>query len=59
VAEIYTKGDDGYVLGHGYRSLQQPNVRSLVFLLPIPDEPYAIRSKTIEDRRPAAAAATK
>jgi hypothetical protein len=34
-------------------------VRSLVFLLPIPDEPYAIRSKTIEDRRPAAAAATK
>lgn len=59
VAEIHTKGDDGYVLGHGYRSLQQPNVRSLVFLLPIPDEPYAIRSKTIEDRRPAAAAATK
>jgi hypothetical protein len=59
VAEIYTKGDDGYVLGHGYRSLQQPNVRSLVFLLPIPDEPSAIRSKTIEDRRPTAAAATK
>jgi len=59
VAEIYTKGDDGYVLGHGYRSLQQPNVRSLVFLLPIPDEPHAIRSKTIEDRRPTAAAATK
>jgi len=59
VAEIFTKGDDGYMLGHVYRSLQQPNVRSLVFLLPIPDEPHAIRSKTIEDRRPAAAAATK
>ncbi len=59
VAEIHTKGDDGYDLGHVYRSLQQPNVRSLVFLLPIPDEPHAIRSKTIEDRRPAAAAATK
>lgn len=59
VAEIHTKGDDGYVLGHGYRSLQQPNVRSLVFLLPIPDEPHAIRSKTIEDRQPAEAAATK
>ncbi len=59
VAEIYTKADDGYELGHGYRSLQQPNVRSLVFLLPIPDEPHAIRSKTIEDRRPAAAAGKK
>lgn len=59
VAELHTKGDDGYDLGHVYRSLQQPNVRSLVFLLPIPDEPHAIRSKTIEDRRPAAAAATK
>ncbi|PHX57780.1 MAG: hypothetical protein CK553_02720 [Opitutia bacterium] len=59
VAEIHTKADDGYDLGHVYRSLQQPNLRSLVFLLPIPDEPHAIRSKTIEDRRPAAAAATK
>jgi len=59
MAEIHTKADDGYDLGHVYRSLQQPNVRSLVFLLPIPDEPHAIRSKTIEDRRPAAAAATK
>ncbi|MCX8487578.1 MAG: hypothetical protein ORN22_00540 [Opitutales bacterium] len=59
LAEIHTKGDDGYVLGHVYRSLQQPNVRSLVFLLPIPDEPHAIRSKTIEDRRPPEAAGTK
>lgn len=59
VAEIHTKADDGYELGHGYRSLQQPNVRSLVFLLPIPDEPHAIRSKTIEDRRPAEAAGKK
>ena len=59
LAEIHTKADDGYDLGHVYRSLQQPNLRSLVFLLPIPDEPHAIRSKTIEDRRPAAAAGAK
>lgn len=59
LAEIHTKADDGYDLGHVYRSLQQPNVRSLVFLLPIPAEPHAIHSKTIEERRPAKAAATK
>jgi len=59
LAEIHTKADDGYDLGHVYRSLQQPNLRSLVFLLPIPDEPHAIRSKTIEDRRPAEAAGAK
>jgi hypothetical protein len=59
LAEVHTKADDGYDVGHVYRSLQQPNVRSLVFLLPIPDEPHAIRSKTIEDRRPAEAAGTK
>ena len=59
LAEIHTKGDEGYVLGHGYRSLQQPNVRSLVFLLPVPDEPHAIRCKTIEDRRPAEASRAK
>jgi len=59
LAEVHTKADDGYDVGHVYRSLQQPNVRSLVFLLPIPDEPHAIRSKTIEDRRPPEAAGTK
>jgi hypothetical protein len=59
LAEIHTKADDGYEVGHVYRSLQQPNVRSLVFLLPIPDEPHAIRSKTIEERRPAEPAGTK
>jgi len=59
LAEIHTKADDGYDLGHVFRSLQQPDVRSLVFLLPIPDEPHAVRSKTIEDRRPAEAAGAK
>jgi len=59
LAELHTKAGDGYDVGHVYRSLQQPNVRSLVFLLPIADEPHAIRSKTIEDRRPAEAAGTK
>lgn len=59
LAEIYSKADDGYDLGHVYRSLQQPNLRSLVFLLPISDEPHAIHSKTIEDRRPAETAGAK
>jgi hypothetical protein len=59
LAEIHTKADDGYEVGHVHRSLQQPYVRSLVFLLPIPDEPHAIRSKTIEDRRPAEPAGAK
>jgi hypothetical protein len=59
LAEIHTKAEDGYDLGHVYRSLQQPDLRSLVFLLPITDEPHAIRSKTIEDRRPAEAAKAK
>jgi hypothetical protein len=59
LAEIHTRADDRYEVGHVYRSLQQPNVRSLVFLLPIPDEPHAIRSKTIEDRRLAEPAGTK
>jgi len=59
LAEIHTKADDGYDLGHVYRALQQPLLRALVFLLPIPDEPHAIRSKTIEDRRPAEAAGAK
>jgi hypothetical protein len=50
-AEIHAKTEDGYQLGHVYRSLQQPDVRSLVFLLPVPDEPHAIASKCVEDRR--------
>ena len=45
--------------GKGSGFSQQPNVRALVFLLPIPDEPHAVRSRTIEDRRPAEAAGTK
>jgi len=59
LAEIYTKAEDGFELGHVFRALQNPDVRSLVFLLPIPDEPHAIRSKSIEDRRPAETAGKK
>lgn len=59
LAEVHTKADDGYHLGHLYRALQQPEVRSLIFLLPIPDEPHAIRTKTIEDRRAAEVAGKK
>jgi hypothetical protein len=59
LAEIHTRAEDGYDLGLVFRSLQQPDVRSLVFLLAVPDEPHAIRSKTIEERRPAATAGRK
>ena len=44
---------DGFDLGHSLRGLQDPATRSLVFLLPLPDEAHAVRSRTIEDRRPA------
>lgn len=59
LAEIQTKAADGFDVGHVYRALQNPTIRSLVFLLPLPDEPHAIRSKTIEDRRPAETADRK
>lgn len=59
LAEIHTRSEDGLELGHVFRALQNPESRSLVFLLPIHDEPHAIRSKIIEDRRPADAAGTK
>lgn len=55
LAEIHTKAEDGYELGHVFRSLQHPDTRSLIFLLPLADEPHAIRSKGIEDRRTAEA----
>ena len=48
-----------HVLAGVLAALVAAGIASLVFLLPIPDEPHAIRSKTIEDRRPTAAAATK
>lgn len=57
--EIFTKTDDGHELGLIYRALQQPDVRTLIFLLPVPDEPIALRSKSIEDRRPAEAGGRK
>jgi len=53
LAEIHTKASDGFDLGHVYRALQHPDVRTLVFLLPMDDEPHAIRSRSVEDRRPA------
>jgi hypothetical protein len=59
VAEIHTKSDDGYDLGHVYRALQQPDIRTLIFLSPIPDEPHAVHSKSIEDRRAAEASGKK
>lgn len=51
LAEILTTAEDGLEVGHVFRALQDPETRSLVFLLAIPDEPHAIRSRTIEDRR--------
>jgi hypothetical protein len=53
LAEIHTRDADGFDLGHSLRGLQDPATRSLVFLLPLPDEAHAVRSRTIEDRRPA------
>lgn len=53
LAEIHVRSGDGHELGLVHRALQQPDVRSLIFLMPVPDEPAALRSKSIEDRLPA------
>lgn len=49
-AEIHTQVDGDHRLGMVYRSLREPGVRTLVFLLPLPDEPHAIHCRIVEDR---------
>lgn len=49
--EIMVEGTDGPVAGTTLRTLRNPEVRTLTFLLPDPEDPQAIRSRSIEDAR--------
>ena len=51
--EIFAEGPDGLVPGYSLRTLRNPEVRTLTFLLPDPDDPQAIRCRNIEDTRAA------
>ncbi len=53
-AEILALTEDGPTVAHVYRALQRPDVRTLIFLMSVDDEPNAVLSKGIEDRRPPA-----
>lgn len=52
--EILAEGPDGLVPGYTLRVLRNPDVRTLTFLLPDPDNPESIRCRSVEDARVAA-----
>jgi hypothetical protein len=52
--EILVEGSDGQAPGYSLRTLRNPEIRTLTFLLPDPDNPRSVRSRSIEDARPAA-----
>jgi hypothetical protein len=54
--EILVEGPDGLAQGYALRTLRNPELRTLTFLLPDPDDPQAVRCRSIEDARPAAEA---
>ncbi len=51
--EILSEGSDGLAPGFALRTLRNPEVRTLTFLLADPDDPQAIRCRSIEDARQA------
>jgi hypothetical protein len=52
--EILVEGSEGQAPGYSLRTLRNPEIRTLTFLLPDPDNPRSVRSRSIEDARPAA-----
>jgi len=52
--EIHAEGPDGLVPGYTLRMLRNPDVRTLTFLLPDPDNPESVRCRSVEDARQAA-----
>jgi hypothetical protein len=52
--EILVEGSDGQAPGYSLRTLRNPEIRTLTFLLPDPDNARSVRSRSIEDARPAA-----
>lgn len=52
--EILIEGPDGLAPGYLLRMLRNPEVRTLTFLLPDPENPQTLRCRSIEDARTAA-----
>jgi hypothetical protein len=52
--EILVEGPDGLAPGFALRTLRNPEIRTLTFLLPDPENPQTIRCRSIEDARSAA-----
>jgi len=51
--EILVEGPDGLTPGYALRTLRNPDIRTLSFLLPDPENPQGIRCRSIEDARTA------
>lgn len=57
--EIMVEGSDGQAPGYSLRTLRNPEIRTLTFLLPDPDNPQAVRCRSIEDARTTAESAKR
>lgn len=49
--EILVEGPDGLAPGYALRTLRNPEIRTLTFLLPDPENPQAVRCRSVEDAR--------
>ncbi len=52
--DILAEGPEGLKPGYALRVLRNPDLRTLTFLLPDPDDAQGIRCRSVEDARPAA-----
>jgi len=57
--EIIVEGSDGQAPGYSLRTLRNPEIRTLTFLLPDPDNPQAVRCRSVEDARTTAESAKR
>ena len=57
--EIMVEGSDGQAPGYSLRTLRNPEIRTLTFLLPDPDNPQAVRCRSVEDARTTAESAKR
>lgn len=57
--EIHVEGPDGLAQAYALRTLRNPELRTLTFLLPDPDHPQAVRCRSIEDARTTAESAKR
>lgn len=57
--EILVEGPDGLVPGYALRTLRNPEIRTLTFLLPDPENPQAVRCRSVEDARTTAESAKR